>query len=162
MRCVFPLALVAVASVAHTAPTPRTRQAVVFVIDRAPAQLAATKQLVVDNLRLLRADDPVAIITTSGQGVAALREAFAILDGAKPRWKHVVFISDRLEPAYDVYHLADGFDAAHITVDAISLDDAARDMLSVLSRKGMSRMWNAKRDVDISMVVRTALTQQDL
>jgi hypothetical protein len=162
MKWLIPIAALVAAAVAHTAPRKRTPKSVVFVIDRAQPQAEPTRQIVLENLKQVRAGDPVAIIIVNGESVAALREALAMVAGDNQRRPHVIVISDALQRDYATYHLADDFAAAHAQIDVIGLPGIDQRMHGALTGKGAGRSWTVDSDEALRVVVRTALTQDGL
>ena len=146
MKSLALLFVMSVATVAHTAPKSPTPQSFVFVIDRAPAQLAQTKRLVVEGLKGMRADDTVSIIMVSGEVVPALREAVAILDDDKRR-KHIVMLTDGLPSPSALDQVEKDFDAGNIIVDVIGFAGAGRNALALLSDKHGVRMFLVEEDL---------------
>lgn len=81
---------------------------------------------------------------TSGGGTnifPGLREAFEILQGTNAKVKHVILLSDGEAPTDGIAELVSDMRAARITVSAVGVQGADRNLLSTITDNGEGRLY---------------------
>ncbi len=71
----------------------------------------------------------------------ALREAYEILQGANAKVKHAIVLSDGQAPYDGIADLAQEMRAARITVSAVGIGDADRNLLNLIADNGDGRLY---------------------
>jgi Ca-activated chloride channel homolog len=71
----------------------------------------------------------------------ALREAFEILQGANAKVKHVIVLSDGQAPYDGIAELAQEMRSYRITVSAVGIGDADRNLLNIIADNGEGRLY---------------------
>jgi uncharacterized protein YegL len=100
-------------------------------------------------VRLQRASNRFRISTdisrlTAGGGTniyPALKEAFDILATANAKVKHVIVLSDGQAPYAGIAALCQEMRAARITVSAVGIGDADRNLLNIIADNGEGRLY---------------------
>lgn len=72
---------------------------------------------------------------------AGLKEGFEILQSINSRHKHVILLSDGEAPTDGIAELVSDMRAARITVSAVGLQGADRNMLSMIAQYGQGRLY---------------------
>ncbi|WP_428268352.1 VWA domain-containing protein [Haliangium sp.] len=100
-------------------------------------------------VRLQRASNRTRIATdiarlSAGGGTSiypALREAYEGLQGANAKVKHVIVLSDGQAPYEGIADLCQEMRGARITVSAVGIGDADRNLLSLITDNGDGRLY---------------------
>jgi len=100
-------------------------------------------------VRLQRASNRMRIATDiarlqAGGGTniyPALREAYEILQGANAKVKHVIVLSDGQAPYDGIADLCQEMRSARITVSAVGIGDADRNLLNLITDNGDGRLY---------------------
>lgn len=71
----------------------------------------------------------------------ALREAYEILQGASAKVKHVIVLSDGQAPYDGIADLAQEMQSSKITVSAVGIGDADRNLLQMIADNGGGRLY---------------------
>lgn len=71
----------------------------------------------------------------------ALREAYEILQGANAKVKHVILLSDGQAPYDGIADLCQEMRASRITVSAVGIGDADRNLLQLIADNGDGRLY---------------------
>ncbi len=71
----------------------------------------------------------------------ALREAYEILQGVNAKVKHVIVLSDGQAPYDGIADLCQEMRAARITVSAVGIGDADRNLLNIIADNGEGRLY---------------------
>lgn len=71
----------------------------------------------------------------------ALREAYEILQGANAKVKHVIVLSDGQAPYDGISDLCQEMRSARITVSAVGIGDADRNLLNLIADNGDGRLY---------------------
>ncbi len=125
---------------------------------RATAEVLASRDMIAvvafDNqpttiVRMQRASNRMRISTdisrlTAGGGTnvfPALKDAFDILQGTRAKVKHVIVLSDGQAPTDGIAELCQEMRANRITVSAVGIGDADRNMLSLIADNGEGRLY---------------------
>jgi Ca-activated chloride channel homolog len=125
---------------------------------RATAEVLAPRDLIsvvaFDNqptviVRLQRASNRMRISTDisrlqAGGGtnvLPALQEAYQILQGANAKVKHVIVLSDGQAPYDGIADLCQEMRGARITVSAVGIGDADRNLLTMIADNGEGRLY---------------------
>ncbi len=100
-------------------------------------------------VRLQKASNRLRISTdiarlTAGGGTniePALREAYEILQPAEAKVKHVILLSDGQAPYDGIADLTQEMHASRITISAVGIGDADRNMLQMITEAGDGRLY---------------------
>ncbi len=71
----------------------------------------------------------------------ALREAYELLQGVNAKVKHVILLSDGQAPYDGIAELCQEMRAARITVSAVGIGDADRNLLTIITDNGDGRLY---------------------
>jgi Ca-activated chloride channel family protein len=70
-----------------------------------------------------------------------LKEAFEVLDGVNAKVKHVILLSDGEAPYDGIVELVQDMRSARITVSAVGVPGADRNLLSMIADNGDGRLY---------------------